>query len=214
MKVFYDIVTINQYSGTSTSVDNIYQVINRYDNRFSHTSGTTVISINNIDINFENSGTYNLMIDGRVTPITSGASSETHATTYAVTIFISQTVFYFLFKTNDSTNTPVGGFCWIRDQNVNYIGVSVITVSNGAIDTMNFTNKNTNNTYYRLRRHAQFTLKEPYLLCVPMSMMADSSGNYQLLTELKSCSTLPLGMTIDIDDVKYCAIGYNTLIPR
>lgn len=214
MNVYYDIVTINQHSGTSISVDNIYQVISRYDNRFSHTSGTTVISVNNIDINFGNSGTYNLTIDGRTTPITSGNTAETYATTYSVTIFISLTVFYFLFKTNNSSSTPVGGFCWIKDTDVNYIGVSVSGTSNGAIDTMNFTNKTNNNIYYQLRRHAQFTLREPYILYAPISIMADNSGNYQSLTELKSCSTLPLGMTVSIDGNNYFAIGYNTLIPR
>lgn len=209
MNVYYDIVTIDQASGTSVSVDNIYDVIHRYDNRFTHTAGSTTITVNNIDIVFGNSGSYSLTIDGRTTPITS-----TTARQYTVTILISETIFYFLFKTNSTNPSPVGAFCWIKDTNVNYIGVSVSGSSNGEIDTMNFTNKDTNNTNFTIKRHAKFSLVEPNIVFITIGFIADNSGNYQILKDLKSCSIVEFGSTVCVENNNYYAIGLNTLIKR
>lgn len=205
MQIYYDIITLGRPPADAAA--SIYEIISKYDNRFSYTPGATSIRVNDsFDMNFAlNSNNY-IVIDNRLTPIRDSA-------TYTVTIVVSTTIFYFLLKTNDAANTPVTGFCWIHD-NKDYFGVAESGTSTGQLDSMNFTDKSTSpeNRYYTIKRHAQFSIINPNIVFITTSIIADNGGNYAVLSELRSCSNVAFGTTIAINHSNYFAIGVNTLI--
>ena len=211
MQIYYDLVTIpyGDSSYSAIAAQNIFTVISKYDDRFTYTEGNDYITVDNsFNITFETSSESSvngLIIDG-ITSMPAG--------TFTVTIIITNTIFYFLFKTNDDANTPVGGFCWIKEQNINYFGVNSKGSNVGQIDLMNFSDKTNipENRYYKIKRHAQFSLISQSILFVPISIIADNGGNYKLLSELRSCSTVTFNTMISINHINYYAIGTNTLI--
>lgn len=211
MQIHYDIVTIpyGNSSRSATATQNIFTVISKYDDRFTYTAGNAYITVDNsFNITFETSAQSSvngLIIDG-IAAIPAG--------TFTVFIITSPTIFYFLFKTNDNANTPVGGFCWIKEQNVNYLGVNSKGLNVGQIELMNFSDKTNlpENRYYKIKRHAQFSLISQSLLFIPVSIIADNGGNYKVLSELRSCSNVTFNTMVSVNYSNYYAIGTNTLI--
>ena len=208
MQIFYDIVSLRRDAIYAT--DNIYEVISKYDNRFAHETGTAIIRVNNsFDLEFTQSGTSNLYIDGRQTTI-----NYTSPTEFTCTIIVSTTLFYFLVKTNNAANTPVTGFCWVHEGSSDYIGVAQNYVSQGQLDSMYFSDMHSSpkNTNYTIKRHAQFTLKDQNIVFIATSVIADNGGNYKTLSEVRSCSTTTFDSTISVNHSNYYAIGYNSLV--
>lgn len=206
MHIYYDIITVGRPA--TSAADSIYQIISKYDNRFTHTSGTSIIRVNgSFDMEFTLDSNNYILIDGRTTPLRD-------TTTYTVTVIVSTTIFYFLLKTNNTANTPVTGFCWIHENNNDFFGVAVSGTSTGQIDSMNFSNKavSPENRYYSIKRHAQFSLINPSIVFITTSIIADNGGNYFVLSELRSCSTTNFCSTLAINHTNYFAIGTNTLI--
>lgn len=206
MQIYYDIITLGRPPATVAA--NIYEIISKYDNRFAYTSGATSIRVNNsFDMNFTLDSNNYVQIDGRTTPIRD-------TVTYTVTVVVSTTIFYFLLKTNNAANTPVTGFCWLHDNNKDYLGVAVSGTSSGQLDSMNFTDKSTSpeNRYYTVKRHAQFTLRDQNIVFIATGIISDNGGNYQALTEVRSCSNTTFDSTLSINHSNYYAIGTNSLV--
>lgn len=211
MQIYYNSVYIN--SDAAGDADKIYAILQGIDpERFTHTPGTTVIRFDDIlDITFGYSRPY-FMVDGRYTSISYESYSGVRCNTL---VLISDTIFYFLFRTNNEANNPIGGFCVIQNHGVVYLGVSVAgTSTNGQIDGMTFTNKSVTpvNPYFAIKKHANFELRDQNIIYINTSIIGDSSGNFDTLDGLCSCSTVAFGTTIGVNHRNYYAIGSNTLI--
>ena len=211
MHIYYNSVYLS--SDANGDADRIYEILQGVDpERFTHTQGTAVIRFDDIlDITFGYSRPH-FRVDGRDTPMTYESYSGTR---YNTLILISDTIFYFLFRTNNEANNPVGGFCIIQNHGVVYLGVSVAnTGTNGQLDGMAFTNKSANpvNPYYAIKKHANFELRDQNIIYINTSIIGDSSGNFDTLEGLCSCSTVAFGTTIGVNHRNYYAIGSNTLI--
>ena len=191
------------------NADNIFNVIRNYDDRFTHTAGTTTLTVDGFDIVIRyngSGGAADMYLDDRWWFPASVSGDFTYF------LIITETVFYFLIKTQNAANTPVTGFCWIKENGINYFGVAVRNQSTGQIDSMSFTNKTNGGTYYAIKKHAQFALNSQSILFISASVMADNAGNYQVLSGLRSCSTVTFNTEVSINYINYYAIGTNTLI--
>ena len=208
MQIYYDVVSLKR--DCPYAVDNIYEVISKYDNRFAHETGTGIIRVNNsFDLEFTQSGTSNLRIDDRQTAI-----NYTVVTVCTCTIIVSTTLFYFLIKTNNAANTPITGFCWIHEGSNDYIGVAQNNVSTGQLDSMYFSDMHSSpkNTNYTIKRHAKFTLSDQNIVFIATGIIADNGGNYKALSEVRSCSNATFDSTMSINHSNYYVIGTNSLV--
>ena len=208
MLVRYDDITFDNRQPTQVA-DAIFNIITKYDSRFSHTAGTDTIRVSGFDIVFSyynTGGATRSRIDGRDFINSSGIVN------YTTMLIITDTIFYLLFKTQNAANTPVTGFSWIRENGINYFGVAAYNSSVGQIDSMNFTNKTNGGTYYTIKKHAQFSFNGQNILFIPTSIISDNGGNYQVLSGLRSCSNVTFNTMVSVNYSNYYAIGTNTLI--
>ena len=211
MHIYYSPIYLT--SDSNANADRIYAIIYEHDpERFTHTTGTNIIRVEDtFDVAF-GYASARLTVDGRVTPVRWDSYSSFNG---SVLLLISDTVFYFLIRDTSAVNNPIGGFCWIKNRGVNYLGVSVNdTGTNGQLDGMTFTNKSVTptNPYYTIKKHAQFELRDQNIIYINTSVIADNSGNFDTLEGLCSCSTVAFGTMVGVNHRNYYAIGSNTLI--
>lgn len=196
-----DPITFDYDHGVPNNAAAVYEILHKYDNRFSYTEGDSYIRVeDSFNIVFTHSGGIN--VDGRPLNVSSG--------NYILFTVFTGTIVYCLIKTQTSSASPVGGFCWIKSRNINYLGAG----GNGAIDAMSFSDKTTlpENRYYTIKKHAQFPLNNQSILFITTSIICDNDGNYQTLNDLRSCSTVTFNTTISVNYSNYYAIGTNTLV--
>jgi len=189
--------------------DAFFTIITMYDSRFSHTAGTDTITVDSFDIVFSYDGAGGAtmsMIDGR-NFIDAGGTVD-----YTFMLLITDTVFYFLLKTQNVANTPVTSICWIKEEGVSYFGVAIQGSSNGQIESIAFANKTNGGRYYAIKKHAQFSLISNAIVLITTSIIGDNGGAFQVLDGLRSCSNVPFNTTVSINNVNYYAIGTNTLV--
>lgn len=208
MQIYYDVIDFtNIHYTTNACTDRLYEVISRYDNRFSHVQGEPTITIDGVyDLPFTwGNYYYNAYIDSYQTSIT----EEIHN----LTIIITDNVFYILFIRRSSGN-PDGALCWISQDGKNYIGASrVADNSVGVLETMGFRSvESPDDTYFRVKKHADFTLLGSSILFISASIISDDIGNFKVLDGMRSCSTVTFNTMVSINHRNYYAIGTNTLV--
>lgn len=205
MQVYYDIITLpNTNPGCR---DAIFNIISKYSNKFAKSGNEFIRIDDSFDLPFYILNGYVLGIDNR------NNCTIHYLQTYTTMTIISDTLFYFLCKTNDVANTPVGAFCWIKENGKNYIGVSTGSCT-GQIDSMEFSYKgNPENRYFSIKKHAQFELEPPNLVFITASIISgNDGGDFQTLSEFRSCSTVTYNTMVSVNHANYYAIGTNTLI--
>jgi hypothetical protein len=216
----------------------LYQILSANDNRFTYTSGTDVITVDNkfnlvCSAKSSSSGRTSVQID--ITPINDtsdvinsyyfklieGSSASSTVNSWVCTLMQSDNMYYLSVRGlyNGSIKSTTGGvFYWHVDNGHNYFGI----ISNGAssttsyttwsIETMLITCPENYSTTYQIRKFADYKLNNFDLFFAPISVMSDVSGEFVKLEELCSCSNVTYRNTISTNNKNYYALGTNTLI--
>ena len=191
-------------SASLNLADSIYNILSKYDNRFTHTTGTTIINVDDIfDLTITKSGSY--YIDGKKVPFEDGI-------TYNVTTIITDTIVSMSFLNRGSPHKQVA-ICWIKQGTKNYFGVSLDGTNKAPIENLSFRSiEEPNNTYYQILKHAQFSLVGSSIVFITSSVLSDGAGNFTVLNDLRSCSNVTFNTTVSVNHSNYYAMGTNTLV--
>jgi len=232
----YGVPDLMGWDQVATSAANMtYQMLSKYDNRFSYTAGTTTIIVNNkFNISVAAYGRsqrfyVNLSIsavDNPSTVLSTGAYLYTtwnhRSGGWNVTLYRTDDTYYLSIRPVDGTgeNGQLGGVIYwhIDSQGHDYFGMLGNTdktstlYTSWSIESMNILCVDNGITNYQVKKLANYKLNNFDLFFAPMSILVSSTGDFSKLDSFCSCSNVTYRNTISTNNKNYYAVGTNTLI--
>lgn len=236
------VYTYNSWSYQSWNADNaqvtnsLYDMMSKYDTRFSHSSGSNVITIDNeFNIVITTSGTsyrYYATVSVRDP---NNSSSEIAQYYFRYTgwnarpgswnckLYKSDNVYYLYFRANDSgdeQNYLGGVIYWYKKDGKSYFGIignTADTVSHIPCSSMNIERLSVIGTSDKLRysfaKIADYSMPSiDDLFFTQTNLLIASNGQFEKQEDLYSTSNMTFRKTISVNNKNYYSIGTNVLI--
>lgn len=221
----YTASTISSWNETYVG-NMLYNIIGKHDERFSFTSGSDHIRVNDsFNLTFDRTAVNwnrfaNLYVknsDGTSTVQSCSfqyLTDNTNAGTWNVRLIRDTHLYYVEFVGSNGPASFGGVFFWANYNNKNYVGAmgSSLTYSTRYIESMTIGGVETEITTYSIKKIANYSLGLSNLFFTPLTVLLSSTGTYDTIEGLYSTSNLTYKNTISTNNKNYYALGTNTVI--
>lgn len=218
-----------------TAANMTYQILGKYDSRFSYTSGSTTIVVDDeFNLSISTGGSsyrYYITISLATveSPSTTLATWNYLYTTwnhlsggFEISLYRTSDTYYLSLLARDQSgdNSQIGGvfYLHIDSHGRHYFGMlgnnssGTTQYTTWGIETMGVICADTGVSGYQVKKLADYKLNNFDLFFAPMSILVDDAGDAVKLDSFCSCSNVTYRNTISTNNKNYYAVGTNTLL--
>lgn len=207
--------------------EKIFGVFSRHSDKFTSTSGSNIIRVNNqFDIRITRGGntgtqvTFNILnpIDSSTIRTQTAWMGGNASGTYDAYILKTNNIFYCRFYRQNTTANQGCVFCWIQSNNKNYVSITPSSLYSTPRSQWNIEGDTAlvcieeADTSYRIRKIADYSLGIRSLFFTPVNVLSSSNGVFTTVEDFNSCSNVTYPSVVSVNNKNYYTVGTNTLI--